>query len=101
MNDLVNSLNDFFVVSGIYSINLGSILMITIACILLFLAISKGFEPLLLIPIGFGMLLSNLPNSSIFGEGGLINFFYYGVKTTKNSIYDSRSYRWTIKCFNF
>ena len=81
MNDLVNSLNDFFVVSGIYSINLGSILMITIACILLFLAISKGFEPLLLIPIGFGMLLSNLPNSSIFGEGGLINFFYYGVKS--------------------
>mgnify|MGYP001156785406 CR=1 FL=1 len=80
MKELVTSLNDFFLVSGIYTMNFGSFLMITIACFLLFLAISKGFEPLLLIPIGFGMLLSNLPNSSIFSEGGLINFFYYGVK---------------------
>ena len=80
MKDLVTSLNDFFVLSGIYSLSLGSFLMILIACILLFLAISKGFEPLLLIPIGFGMLLSNLPNSDIFSEGGLINFFYFGVK---------------------
>ena len=80
MKELVSSTNDFFLVSGIYNMNFGSFLMITIACVLLFLAISKGFEPLLLIPIGFGMLLSNLPNSSIFSEGGLINFFYYGVK---------------------
>ena len=80
MKDLITSLNDFFMVSGIYSMHWGSFLMITIACVLLFLAISKGFEPLLLIPIGFGMLLSNLPNSSVFSEGGLINFFYSGVK---------------------
>ena len=39
------------------------LVMILISCILLYLAIRKGFEPLLLIPIAFGMLLSNLPGT--------------------------------------
>ncbi len=86
---------------------IGTPLMIIIACVLLYLAIAKKFEPLLLLPIAFGMLLSNLPmfaNSSaimmhtefftdpaymidghldmqrIFAEGGLLDFLYLGVK---------------------
>ena len=42
--------------------------MLAIACLLLYLAIVKGFEPLLLVPIGFGMLLANIPLSGIMDE---------------------------------
>ena len=86
---------------------IGTPLMIIIACFLLYLAIVKKFEPLLLLPIAFGMLLSNLPmfaNSSaimmhpefftdpaymvdghldmqhIFANGGLLDLLYLGVK---------------------
>jgi len=59
---------EFFEGSGIYAlfmsdqgIDVGSIGMMVVACILLYLAIKKGFEPLLLVPIAFGMLLTNLP----------------------------------------
>ena len=48
---------------------IGTPLMIVIACVLLYLAIVKGFEPLLLLPIAFGMLLSNLP---MFANSGAI-----------------------------
>jgi carboxybiotin decarboxylase len=68
-----------------------SLLMILVALLLLYLAIFKQFEPYLLIPIGFGMLLVNLPDSELFvktvdaitGEttySGLLGFLYYGVK---------------------
>ena len=75
------------------------IVMILIACVLLYLAIGKGFEPLLLIPIAFGMLLTNLPGAEMFHEAlfagghvdwgafgtpdvskGLIDYLYLGVK---------------------
>ena len=86
---------------------IGTPLMIIIACVLLYLAIVKEFEPLLLLPIAFGMLLSNLPMFSgsgaimmhpefftdpqylvdghldmqrIFAEGGLLDMLYLGVK---------------------
>ena len=57
-------------------------LMIVISLVLLYLAIWKKFEPLLLLPIGFGCLLANLPLSLMANtdEGGLFNFFYFGVK---------------------
>lgn len=57
-------------------------LMILIACVLLYLAIVKKYEPLLLLPISFGMLLANIPvaNLSSYDEGGLINYLYQGVK---------------------
>ena len=44
--------------------NPGYILMILIGCILLFLGISKKYEPLLLVPIGFGIIIANIPNSN-------------------------------------
>jgi sodium ion-translocating decarboxylase beta subunit len=60
----------------------GQALMIVVACVLLYLAIWKKFEPLLLLPIGFGCLMANLPLSMMMytDEGGLLNFFYQGVK---------------------
>jgi len=80
--------------------NWKNIVMIVVACVLLYLAIGKGFEPLLLVPIAFGMLLTNLPGANMFHEAlfanghvhwelftasesftpGLIDYLYLGVK---------------------
>ncbi|MEG0396653.1 MAG: sodium ion-translocating decarboxylase subunit beta, partial [Oscillospiraceae bacterium] len=78
--------------------NPGYIVMILIACVLIYLAIAKQFEPLLLLPIAFGMLLANLPFGGIIhmeffltesghpdfmrvlNEGGLADMLYLGVK---------------------
>lgn len=51
---------------GITNMDFRSAIMLLVACIFLYLAIKKGFEPLLLVPIGFGMLLSNMPMTGIF-----------------------------------
>ncbi len=73
---------DFFLSTGLYNLDLKSLAMIAVALIFIYLAIKKGFEPLLLVPIGFGMLLSNIPLTGIFdspsGEsaGGLFYYFY-------------------------
>lgn len=56
---------------------IGSVIMVVIACFLLYLAIGKKFEPLLLIPIAFGMLMSNLPLSPVFASEGEIGLLYY------------------------
>ncbi|BAF70410.1 sodium ion-translocating decarboxylase subunit beta [Nitratiruptor sp. SB155-2] len=50
----------------------GRLIMIAICFVLFYLAIAKGFEPLLLIPIGFGGLLANIPLANIIGDGGFI-----------------------------
>ncbi len=66
------------------SMTWGNILMIFVAFIFLYLAIAKGFEPLLLVPIAFGMLLVNIypdimlePEDSISGTGGLLWYFFH------------------------
>ncbi|MDG1844637.1 MAG: sodium ion-translocating decarboxylase subunit beta [Nitrospinaceae bacterium] len=68
--------------TGFSSLTIGDGTMILVACVLLYLAIWKKFEPLLLLPIGFGCLLANLPLSMMAStdSGGLLNFFYQGVK---------------------
>ena len=67
--------------TGFSYLEAGDILMILVACIMLYLAIWKKFEPLLLLPIGFGWLLANIPMSTMANTdaGGLLNFFYQGV----------------------
>ena len=59
-----------------------TLIMVGIACVLLYLAIVKGFEPLLLLPIAFGMLLTNLLGSEVFHEelfaGGHVNWGLFG-----------------------
>jgi len=77
--------------------NPGQLIMILVACVLLYLAIVKEYEPLLLLPIAFGMLLANLPGANLMAEpvyeidpatgleklkttGGLLYYLYQGVK---------------------
>lgn len=56
--------------------------MILVGCVLLYLGIKKGMEPLLLIPIGFGAILINIPLTGLMEEGGLLRYFYdAGVMT--------------------
>ena len=57
------------------NLEVGNFVMIGVACVFLYLAIAKGFEPLLLTPIAFGMLLVNI-YPDIMAEGGLLHFFY-------------------------
>tara|TARA_B100001057_G_scaffold397796_1_gene408093 strand:+ start:4523 stop:5713 length:1191 start_codon:yes stop_codon:yes gene_type:complete len=76
--------------------NPGYIIMLVIGCLLLFLGISKKYEPLLLVPIGFGVIIANIPNSNlgvvqvdpsysliqIANEHGIINLLYYSLIKT-------------------
>ncbi|MFW6035829.1 MAG: sodium ion-translocating decarboxylase subunit beta [Halothermotrichaceae bacterium] len=65
---------------GFANISFKEILMILIAFVLFYLAIKKEYEPLLLLPIGFGVLLANLPLTGLMEEGGLLYWLYQGVK---------------------
>ena len=61
---------------------LGRVLMISIGALLIYLGIAKGFEPLLLIPIGMGAVLSNIPLAYINDEGGILRYVYdVGIET--------------------
>jgi len=65
-------------VSGFTHLTWQSAFLILLGCVLLYLAIAKGFEPLLLIPIGFGVILGNLPLAGLAAsdEGGVLNIIY-------------------------
>ncbi len=65
--------------SGIIALSGGNLLMLFVSFILLYLAIVKDFEPLLLLPIAFGCLLVNLPLSGIIDEGGFLYFVKFGI----------------------
>ncbi|MDG1926298.1 MAG: sodium ion-translocating decarboxylase subunit beta [Pseudomonadales bacterium] len=68
--------------TGLYQMNLDQFAMICIGLTLLYLAIVKGFEPLLLVPIGFGGLLANIPGVDIaVGDGILHQFYALGIET--------------------
>ena len=69
--------------TAFFNLTVGNFIMILVACVFLYLAIAKGFEPLLLVPIAFGMLLVNIyPDimlsieDSSNGVGGLLHYFY-------------------------
>lgn len=70
INNILNTVGGIFGQSGFASFFVGegykNLIMIGFACFFLYLAIKKGFEPLLLIPIAFGMLLANLPGANMF-----------------------------------
>ena len=68
--------------TGLYNFTFGQVFMIVIGGLLIFLAINKGFEPLLLIPIGFGGILANIPVAAIAGPDGLLGILYEaGIET--------------------
>lgn len=62
--------------TGIYQLEPGQVIMLLICLGLIFLAIRKGFEPLLLIPIGFGGILANIPAAGMAEAGGLLDLLY-------------------------
>ncbi len=66
--------------TGLYNFTIGQVFMMLVGFLLLYLAIKKGFEPLLLLPIGFGAILSNIPVAGIAEEGGLLYYLYFGIK---------------------
>ena len=83
MNNIVNTLDNLIKQTAFFSLTLGNILMIIVALLLLYLAVKKNYEPLLLIPIAFGMLLVNIfpgimasPEETSNGVGGLLYYFY-------------------------
>lgn len=67
--------------TGLYNFTGSQAFMMLVGFLLLFLAIKKGFEPLLLLPIGFGSILSNIPVAGIAEPGGILHYLYLGIKT--------------------
>ena len=83
----IDSLIKLWEDSGFVALTWQSLVMMAVACILMYLAIAKKFEPLLLLPIAFGVLLANLPLTGLMAEpasaqeaGGLLYYLYLGVK---------------------
>lgn len=82
---MIESINELITTSGLLNITFKEIIVLAIALILIYLAVAKEYEPYLLIPIGFGMLLANLPLTGLMdaasgGEnGGLLYYLYQGV----------------------
>ncbi|MBC8271189.1 sodium ion-translocating decarboxylase subunit beta [Pseudomonadales bacterium] len=82
MEQLLGPMMELWRATGVYQLTMPQFFMICIALVLLYLAIAKGFEPLLLVPIGFGGLLSNIPGVDIaVGEGVLHQFYVIGIET--------------------
>ncbi|MDE6209452.1 MAG: sodium ion-translocating decarboxylase subunit beta [Lachnospiraceae bacterium] len=83
MDYVLDTLGNLIHQSAFFGLTWGNYLMIAVACVFLFLAIKKGYEPLLLVPIAFGMLLVNIypdimatPEETSNGVGGLLHYFY-------------------------
>ena len=89
-------MHDLWMSTGLFTISTRQIVMLSISFVLLYLAVVRGFEPLLLLPIAFGMLLANLPGTGLMAApateidvltgkdkavaGGLLWYLYQGVK---------------------
>jgi sodium ion-translocating decarboxylase beta subunit len=95
MSFILDELYKLYQSTGLAVITWQECVMLVIACVLLYLALKKGFEPLLLVPIAFGMLLANLPAAGLMSgptyetvdgitkmtdSGGLLYWLYQGVK---------------------
>ena len=66
--------------SGFAAFTMGNAIMMLVGCILLYLAIGKGFEPLLLSPIAFGCLLANVPKTGFEDTPGVMSVILYGIQ---------------------
>jgi len=76
------ALYNFWISTGLVNFELGQIIMIIVGLVLIYLAIVKKFEPLLLLPIGFGGILANIPLAGIAGAEGFIGMIYaVGIST--------------------
>ncbi|MEX2603705.1 MAG: sodium ion-translocating decarboxylase subunit beta [Gracilimonas sp.] len=82
----MQGLENFYHYTGFYNVTFGHIIMILVAFCFIYLAIKKGYEPLLLIPIGFGIIIGNIPflqgadlQLGIYEEGSVMYYLYLGV----------------------
>ena len=75
MNYITETLGNLLAQTAFFNLTLGNLVMVAVACFFLYLAIAKEYEPLLLLPISFGMLLVNL-YPPIMEDGGLLNYFF-------------------------
>ncbi|MDD4576013.1 MAG: sodium ion-translocating decarboxylase subunit beta [Bacteroidales bacterium] len=83
-NFFINGIEQFYSYSSFAQFEIGNILMIIIALIFIYLAVVKEFEPLLLIPIGFGIIVGNVPfypglKIGVYETGSVMNYLYFGV----------------------
>lgn len=81
---VVDHLNEFFTYTAFANLTGGHIIMICVGLIFIYLAITKEYEPLLLIPIGFGILVGNIAFTpglkiGIYETGSVLNYLYFGV----------------------
>ncbi len=86
-NFLVENFNEFLTYTGFANATAGNIAMIVVGAVLIYLAIKKDFEPLLLIPIGLGIILGNIPfrtdaglEIGLYEDNSVLNIFYQGVR---------------------
>ena len=86
LNFITNNLADFWTYTGFANATVGHLVMILVGLVFIYLAVAHEFEPMLLIPIGFGMLIGNIPFNmeaglkvGIYEEGSVLNILYQGV----------------------
>ncbi len=77
----MENLSSLWESTGLYNFSGPQAFMMLVGFLLLFLAIKKGFEPLLLLPMGFGAILSNIPVAGIAEEGGILYYLYFGIES--------------------
>ena len=84
---ITHNFNEFVTYTGFANTELGNILMICVGALFIWLAIKKDFEPLLLVPIGLGIIVGNIPfkmdaglEIGLYEENSVLNIFYQGVK---------------------
>ena len=78
----MDSLIKLWFSTGLANFELGQVVMMLVGCGLLYLAIARNFEPLLLLPMGFGSILTNIPVAGFSEAGGLLHYIYYaGIDT--------------------
>ena len=85
MHNIIENLQQFWTYTGFANCNLQYLIMIAIGLIFLYLGIKKEWEPMLLVPIGFGILIGNIPlfpglQVSVYEQGSVLNILYQGVK---------------------
>ena len=83
---IVSNFNEFLSYTGFANATWGNIIMILVGCFFLWLAIKKDFEPLLLVPIGLGIVLGNIPfraaglEIGLYEDNSVLNIFYQGIR---------------------
>ena len=97
MSYVADTLSNLIHQTAFFNLTWGNYLMIVVACVFLYLAIAKGFEPLLLVPIAFGMLLVNIypdimanPEDMSNGDEYSVEFTTFDVFGNEVRIYDER-----------